>query len=343
MPRLPPVSLFLSSSQFVSVANITYPNIYQGFLDAVDLVNLDLGWVLQAECLINVTFHQRLILSTVGPLLGLAVIGAAYAVARRRHLCSEGPLSWTPLTAVNQKYLSMVLLLTFVVYSSVSSVLFQTFSCDPLDDGYRYLRADYRIRCDSPTHRALQVYAGCMILLYTAGIPVFYATLLLKRHKVLMDVGLRDMDPTARSMSTLWNLYKPRRFYYELVECARRVLLAGVVVFMYPDTVAQVGIALMIAASFMVLCDVLAPYESVWDAWVSRLGHVIVFSSIYLALLLRIDVSNERLASQKAYEAILVAAHVVMVVIVLVQAMVMSLNWFRRKIRPGVKMQVFLP
>lgn len=325
------------------MANITYPNIYQGFLDAIDVVNLDLGWVLQAECLINVTFHDRLILSTMGPLLGLAVIWAAYAVARRRHLCSEGPLSWTSLAAVNQKYLSMVLLLTFVVYSSTSSIIFQTFACDPLDDGYRYLRADYRISCDSPIHRALQVYAGFMMLLYTAGIPMLYATLLLKRHKVLADVGLRDSDPMSGSISSLWNLYKPRRFYYELVECARRVLLAGVVVFMYPDTVAQVAIALMIAAFFMVLCEVLAPYESVWDAWVSRLGHVIVFSSIYLALLLHIDVSNERLASQKAYEAILVAAHVIMVVIVLVQATLMSLNWFRRKKRPGVKLQLLLP
>ncbi|CAN0497746.1 unnamed protein product [Laminaria digitata] len=46
----------------------------------------------------------------------------------------------------------MMLLLTFLVYSSVSSILFQMFACDDLEDGKNYLRADYRVECDSSQH-----------------------------------------------------------------------------------------------------------------------------------------------------------------------------------------------
>lgn len=323
----------LLSPQFVSVASVTYPGVYQRLLDMIDVLNFDVGWILQTGCVVDVNFHHRLIASTVGPLFVLAVLGAAYFVARRRQLGSGSntPRARTSLNEVNEKYLSLVLLLTFLVYSSVSSTLFQTFACDSLDNGKVYLRADYRIECDSLRHQRWQVYAGNMMVLYTIGIPALYATLLFRHRGALMDVNLRGEDTTVNSISNLWSLYKPHRFYYELVECLRRLLLAGVVVFIYPNTVAQVAIALMFAAFFMVLCEALAPYASVWDAWVSRLAHAIIFCSMYLALLLKVNLSGEHVASQKVYEALLVSAHVIMFVLAFVETVVVSGNWFTRR------------
>ncbi|CAM9838142.1 unnamed protein product, partial [Sphacelaria rigidula] len=125
----------------------------------------------------------------------------------------------------------MVILLTFLVYSSVSSILFQMFSCDELDDGRVYLRADYRIECDSRKHNSLQIYAGFMIVLYTAGIPGFYATLLFRHRGVLLDEVGREANMRVKPITNLWAPYKPQCFYYEVIECGRRILLAGVVVF----------------------------------------------------------------------------------------------------------------
>ena len=64
------------------------------------------------------------------------------------------------------KHFTALLLLTFLVYSSVSSMVFQTFACETLDDGIEYLRADYRIRCTDAKHKAFEVYAGIMVLMY---------------------------------------------------------------------------------------------------------------------------------------------------------------------------------
>lgn len=313
------------------MTGVTYPGVYQRFLDGINVLNLDLVWVLQTGCLAEVNFHHRLLAATMVPLLILMIIGGAYAVTIRGHLSLDNLRAAMTFDGINQKYLSLVLLLTFVVYSSVSSILFQAFACDELDNGNVYLRTDYRIKCDSSTHRTLQVYASCMMLVYTAGIPVLYGALLFHCRLVLTDVELRGETLMATSISSLWSLYKPRCFYYELVECFRRVLLAGVVVFIYPDTVAQIAIALMFSACFMVLCETLAPYDSVWDAWVSRLGNGLIFCSMYLALLLKVEVSDEDDATQKVYEALLVGTHVIMVVIALAGAVIASCNWCHRQ------------
>lgn len=264
-------------------------------------------------------FHARLIMSTIGPLIGTAVLGATYAAAMRRNRGSDAALG-----DVRQKHLSMLLLLMFAIYSSVTATIFQMFACDELDDLKDYLRADYRIECDSSKHRFLQIYAGVMIVVYPVGIPLFYATLLFKNREVLMDADGREHDTRVKSATDLWKPYKPDRFYYEVIECGRRILLAGVVVFIYPNTAAQLAVTLVMTVFFIFVSEALAPYLSNWDAWVSRTGHAIVFLSMYVALLLKVDVSDETRRSQGVFEVILVSANVCMIVAVVAEALVMA-------------------
>ena len=128
------------SHQFASVANVTYPDVYQGFLDGLDVFNFDLGWVLSAGCIFDIDFHDRLLVSTISPIIALLFLVCSYAVAV--YINRGKPES---LQNVRHKHVSMVLLLTFLVYSSVSSILFQMFACEDLEDGKKYLRADYRV------------------------------------------------------------------------------------------------------------------------------------------------------------------------------------------------------
>ena len=309
------------TAQFTELANISYPAIYQKFLDALNVVNLDLSWILSAGCIVDVDFHDRLLMSTISPIVAVLFLGCTYAAAVRIH---SGELE--ALQNVRHKHVSLVLLLTFFVYSSVSSVLFSTFACEVLDDGKNYLRSDYRIECDSPKHRGFKVYAGFMIVLYTVGIPAWYAGLLF-RDRDLLRQEQKDLGSSSRVSSTsdLWKPYRPSVFYYELIECARRILLAGVVVFIYPNSAAQIAITLMIALAFVFVSEGLSPYASRWARWISRTGHIVVLVSMYLALLLKVNVSNERASEQEMFEAVLVAVHVVMVVVILVETVVMGL------------------
>ena len=157
---------FRDHTQFASVANVTFPNVYQKFLDGVDFLNFDLTWAVSAGCFVKVDFHDRLLWTTISPIVAMCLLGGTYTISVFRNRGAREIV----FQNTQHKHASMVLLATFLVYSSVSSVVFQMFACDDLDDRKRYLRADYSIDCDSPKHEALQIYAGFMILLYPVGI-----------------------------------------------------------------------------------------------------------------------------------------------------------------------------
>ncbi|CAB1118550.1 unnamed protein product [Ectocarpus sp. CCAP 1310/34] len=310
-------------TQFTSVANVTYPDVYQDFLDAMDVFNFDLSWVFSTGCIFDIDFHDRLLVSTISPLVALSFLACTNAAVARTNRGSPRNLQ----NNVWQKHVSMGLLLTFLVYSNVSSVLFQSFACEELHDGKNYLRSDYRIECDSSGHKAFQAYAGFMIVLYPVGIPALYAGLLFRDRDVLRkDEANREDPPRVTSTSHLWEPYKPSAFYYEVIECCRRVLLAGVAVFIYPNTAAQIAVTLVIAVAFTILSEALDPYSSRWDSWTSRMGHVVVLVSMYVALLLKVDVSDERASSQRVFEAILVAVHACMVTLVVIETIILSVS-----------------
>ncbi|CAM9564516.1 unnamed protein product, partial [Laminaria digitata] len=298
--------------------NVTYAGVYGKFLDGISsIISFDLGLVLSAGCMVTTDYHDRLLISTLGPLVALAVLAVCFKVATQRNRGSEDALK-----SVRRKHFTMGLLVTFLVYSSVSSTVFRVFDCEVLDDGTDYLRADYTIECTTAKHRAFQVYGVFMILFYPIGIPVLYSIVLFKNRGVVQDRRHRS-EPRLVSLEVtacLWKPYKPSRYYYEVVECARRVTLTGVVVFIYPNTAAQVAVTLVLAFVFVMVSESLVPYATREDAWLSRVGHVVVFLSMFQALVLKVDVSDESSDSQEVFGGVLLAANICMVAAVIAEA-----------------------
>ncbi|CAN0406723.1 unnamed protein product, partial [Laminaria digitata] len=234
--------------------NVTYPGVYLTFLSQLGIINLDIGFVM---CLWSgFDFHDRLIADTILPLTILGILGMTYAIALRRDSTADDCLR----ERIRNKHLSAVLFLLFFVYSSVSSTAFGMFACNSLDDGEEYLRADYRILCMNAKHRALQVYAAIMIAVYPVGTPLLFVVVMY-RHRVVLSVFWAD-KATAQSITGLWAPYRPSCCYYEVVECARRIMLTAVVVFKYPNDTAQIGITIVTSFLFFVVYEALSPYKS---------------------------------------------------------------------------------
>ena len=105
-------------------------------------------------------------------------------------------------------------------------------------------------------------------------------------------------------------------------------MLTGFVVFICPNTAAQVAITQAIAFIFAFTSERRDPYDSHWDAWVSRIGHVMVVLTIYVALLAKIDVLNEGSQSQALLAGVLVAAHIAMILAVVAEAIVLVCSLF---------------
>ncbi|CAN0440774.1 unnamed protein product, partial [Ascophyllum nodosum] len=65
-------------TQFVSVANVTFPHVYQRLLDGVDFLNFDMSWVLSVGCFLKVNFHDRLLWTTITPVVLICFLGLTY-------------------------------------------------------------------------------------------------------------------------------------------------------------------------------------------------------------------------------------------------------------------------
>ena len=255
-----------------------------------------------------VDFHLRYLIMTVGPILTVPILAGTYFyVAKIRGASGE------TLEYAWQKHVSWLLFIMFYVYNGSSSVIIPMYECEKLDDGHDYLRVDYSIDCDSNKHMILKSFAGVMIMVYPLGIPALFALLLFENRRVLLNRDLRENAPSVKAISDLWKPYKPSRFYYEIIECARRLVLTTVGHLIFPDSAAQVAFTIMIAVIFAIISEALAPYECRPNMWVSRLGHAVVILSMYFALLLKVDIANDSQDSQHMFEIILIATHVVMI------------------------------
>lgn len=98
--------------------------------------------------------------------------------------------------------------------------------------------------------------------------------------------------------------------------------------FIYPGDAAQIAVTIVITFVFFVIFDARVPYKSPVDKWLSRGGHIVVFFSFFAALLYKVDVSNEREASQQAFGVVMVVVHVCLILAVLGNGVIM---WHSRE------------
>ncbi|CAM9562008.1 unnamed protein product, partial [Laminaria digitata] len=302
-----------------------YPDGYELFLSRLAVVNMDIGFVLSNSCIVSTNFFDKLLIATVGPPVALLALAFTYSLARKRnrHFDEAG-------IGVQHKHLSIVLFVAFFIYPSVSFTIFQTFICESLDDGETYLRADYSLTCTTSTYTASKVYAAIMVCVYPIGVPVGFGWWLANNRKQLQSWD-RAATVHLQPFGGLWGAYRPGCYYYEVVEYGRRIVLTGAAVFILPDSAAQIAIVLLLAVVCMFIFESLSPFANRVDIWLYRWGNGIILASMYVALLLKVDLVGEDSQTSSAITALLIAANTSMVVTVLVQAILLVRGVFGSK------------
>ena len=67
------------------------------------------------------------------------------------------------------------------------------------------MRSDFSLNCDMPIHQSMQLYASCMIFLYTVGTPSLYAYLFFFKFKEQL-VHLQMLEQKASAQKTTRSL-----------------------------------------------------------------------------------------------------------------------------------------
>jgi hypothetical protein len=130
-------------------------------------VNLDLIDMMRVGCVTPINFYGKLFFVTLVP---IALSALLYALARYQQ-------------EMRNKCTKAFLLLTFIIFPSVSTTVLRAFPCRSFDDGTSLLKADYSIDCNAPGRPGYRFYAVLMTLVYPVGIPVLYLNVLWMQRK----------------------------------------------------------------------------------------------------------------------------------------------------------------
>eukprot|EP00752_Nemacystus_decipiens_P008150 g7289.t1 len=339
---------------FPSVSGVDYPANYSRFLMWIDVVNFDLGSILSASCLVGrVDLYQRLLLTTLTPLGLVLVLVCTYWVAKRRAGTGSASVlarraAWTRHMAAGLLLAFLVLTSTSTVVFQIFAC------DEEAVEGESYLRADYSLSCDAKRRMWYKVYAGVMILVYPIGIPLMYAYILWTNRESLnpktqpdggavdpqasrrprralsrMDnthtakespaelkerLRKRSLNPDLLPSMFLWKDFGGSLYFFEVIDCGRRILLTGALVFIAPNTATQAAVACMLAFASLLGFELLRPHLDTVDSWLYRLGCVVIFLSNFLALLIKADAAGDR--NCEVLGGILVAVNVLLFVAV---------------------------
>jgi hypothetical protein len=149
----------------------------------IDLTNL----IIPAQCFGS--YRRRLLIGSCWPIALLLLVAVSCTIWEfARHRWTRNPTalalrgSRAALRAGLQHSLPAVLMVTFVLVPSTSTMIFKTFRCESIEyapgDLRRYLAADVHLSCDSKEYATTRGIALVMVAVWPIGTPLLYALLL---------------------------------------------------------------------------------------------------------------------------------------------------------------------
>ena len=328
--------------QMSVVLDLFFPELYNDFLRMFAFLNIlnfsvfffDLG------CTYTIDFYVKLLVQTISPILVMACLCLWFYF---RHIYSLRLNRKNPSFNREQMIENMVysiLLVCFLVFSPVSTTVFQTFGCEDFEDGSTRLVADYTIECnfnESGTRKFYFCYAIFMSLVYPAGIPLLYLSLLLyykdkvnplsttvvrvEEKDLLSKVVInreksktRKAFPEIKKISFLYENYKPSCWYFEVVSCLNRLMIGTIPILVLRGTMSQIVFTLIITLAFTAITMLLKPYQSYNDNKLAIVSMWSISLVLISAALIRVASYEEEDVDLNLIGAILIIINIFVVV-----------------------------
>jgi hypothetical protein len=226
-----------------------------------------------------------------------------------------------------------LLVLTYLVYPAVSSMLFQTFSCESISLGSRrsspdalpptrsrWLHQDYAIDCDDAGHKYYEGLAIAMIVVFAFGVPMlFWALLRLHRHNL--------MHANAQYLAFFFADYSAEHWYWEVIECFRKFVLTGLALFFGAQgSLLQTAISMGLMMIYIPVLIKLQPYKLPSDNHVALLVNVGLFFVLFSSLLLKVKTAFASTGRfEEGYSEDMLGYFLIVIALLIITAWVLSL------------------
>eukprot|EP01033_Poteriospumella_lacustris_P005490 gene5490-3912_t len=292
--------------------NVVFPVNFLTYLHFYSFFSLNLAFLPDFNCVVRTDFYTDLVVSTVAPVALYAAIALALQVmvVHARRLNERNPY-YTAARAKSDT-IAALFVLSYFVLISVSTKIFEVFECETFDDGSSFLVADYSIDCSDPRYAFYRVYGVVMICVYPVGIPLAYAAILVRhRHRINPDwrrvidarekavvsnhvvqrekAKVRKTYEEIRNLSLLYDSYTPRRWYFEVFDCVRRLLLGAVPVLILRGSSLQIVIVLLVSLGSVGVFMVTSPYIHRHDNQLAVLAQWSITLVVLASLVIKIE------------------------------------------------------
>jgi hypothetical protein len=155
-----------------------------------------------------------------------------------------------------------------------------------------------------------------MCLIYPLGIPLFYLYSLslflsdinppdqqiaLKEELPFLSseiiqnekIKYRQTIPRIRGLAFLYSSYLPKNWYFEMIECFRRLLLTSIPILFLRSKIIQIVLVLLVSLFFCALYMELRPYQNKSDNIVAIYSQWAITLTVLGSLCLRVDMTDE--------------------------------------------------
>jgi len=312
-------SFYQIVTQMEGVLGVRFPQVFENFARSVSqFANLSFIHVARVDCMMDVNFYTSLLTMTVAPIVaGLFIIFISFTYAKCARLNAQRR------GEVLHDTVAVLLTLSYLVFASVSTKIFETFNCKTFsDDPTLYLVADQSVSCDTPTHALWQIYAGCMVLFYPFGTPFIYSLLLWRDREVLKVEEERDDCERAKNSAFLWDQYTGDFWWFDIFDCARRLFQTSLLIFVFKGLASQIVCAMMISAATFAAFLHWKPFEKDSDNHLAIASQCSIYFTLFYALLTKMGVDDEEGYDDNMFGALLIMINLLGIFIVVFAALI---------------------
>ena len=171
----------------------------------------------------------------------------------------------------------------------------------------KFLKADYSIQCQGPkyTHLLIVAYISAA---YVIAIPVTSYIVLWRQRRVLLQMNNAETSKSQESakemingLRFLYDNYKPRSWYWELVEMSRKVILTSGLMLMGEESRSYVGLTLVIAGMYGILFSWIKPIQGGFENKMMSTSLAVTVFNLAIGAVSRIPVEDITSSSTEAH------------------------------------------
>jgi hypothetical protein len=313
------VGFYQISTLLHSSYNVPYPYTYLHVMGKLQFISVDFTRALPGPCIFGSDYDFA---SKLYTMVGFAVAICLGSWKLAKYASGESLESPRPSA---KKAVSWLPTVVFLAYPGFSSFFFDALHCREID-GMNYLVTDLSIACSGADYNVLRAIAIVCVVFWCFGLPVIAMALLWPERSNLLQ-GHKPSGGLSEHLHDFYAPYKPRYWFFESLEFAKKLLLIGVVPWASGD-IAGAVIALLVTGVYILLITAHTPYAHKSDHFVAICSNVLLFIVILLSVLLKMNAAyTANLAADgldpNTVSKLLVASNV-LVVVVSVAAFVIS-------------------